>query len=91
MAGTCASIVGNGREENRNNSYPHAAGLAQPSGITVVQEYKVAFFADSESSAIRQLHLDSGKVSAVCGGSKKLRVRSTQILFIYFLILRLCV
>ncbi|XP_018341399.1 PREDICTED: NHL repeat-containing protein 2 isoform X2 [Trachymyrmex septentrionalis] len=69
-AGTCAAIVGSGREENRNNSYPHAAGLAQPSGIAIVQECKVAFFADSESSAIRRLHLDSGQVSAVCGGDK---------------------
>ncbi|EFN81636.1 NHL repeat-containing protein 2 [Harpegnathos saltator] len=70
MAGTCAAIVGSGREENRNNSYPHTAGLAQPSGIVVVQESKVAFLADSESSAIRCLHLDSGRVSAVCGGDK---------------------
>lgn len=69
-AGTCAAIVGSGREENRNNSYPHSAGLAQPSGIAVVQEYKAAFFADSESSTIRRLHLDSGQVSAVCGGDK---------------------
>jgi len=65
--------------------------LAQPSGITVVQEYKIAFFADSESSSIRRLHLDSGKVSAVCGGDKNPEVRSTQILSIYFLILRLYV
>lgn len=69
-AGTCVAIVGSGREENRNNSYPHAAGLAQPSGIVVVQEYKIAFLADSESSAIRKLHLDSGQVSAICGGDK---------------------
>lgn len=69
-AGTCVAIVGSGREENRNNSYPHTAGLAQPSGIAVVQECKIAFLADSESSAIRQLHLDSGQVSAVCGGDK---------------------
>lgn len=69
-AGTCVAIVGSGREENRNNSYPHAAGLAQPSGIAVVQEYKTAFLADSESSAIRRLHLDNGQVSAVCGGDK---------------------
>ncbi|XP_014482283.1 PREDICTED: NHL repeat-containing protein 2 [Dinoponera quadriceps] len=69
-AGTCIAIVGSGREENRNNSYPHAAGLAQPSGIVVVQECKAAFIADSESSAIRRLHLDSGRVSAVCGGDK---------------------
>ncbi|KYQ53970.1 NHL repeat-containing protein 2 [Trachymyrmex zeteki] len=69
-AGTCAAIVGSGQEENRNNSYPHAAGLAQPSGIAIVQECKIAFLADSETSSIRQLHLDSGQVSAVCGGDK---------------------
>lgn len=76
MAGTCVAIVGSGREENRNNSYPHAAGLAQPSGIVVVQEYKAVFLADSESSAIRRLHLDNGRVSAVCGGDKNPAVRS---------------
>lgn len=75
-AGTCAAIVGSGREENRNNDYPHAAGLAQPSGLVVVPEYKVAFWADSESSAVRRLHLDNGRVSAVCGGNKNPMVRS---------------
>lgn len=69
-AGTCIAIVGSGKELNRNNTYPHAAGLAQPSGIVVDQEHKIAFFADSESSAIRQLHLNNGQVSAVCGGDK---------------------
>ncbi|KAL6423694.1 hypothetical protein ACFW04_010296 [Cataglyphis niger] len=69
-AGTCIAIVGTGQEQNRNNTYPHAAGLAQPSGIAVAQEEKIAFFADSESSTIRQLHLDNGQVSAVCGGDK---------------------
>lgn len=76
MAGTCVAIVGSGREENRNNSYPHTVGLAQPSGIVVIQESKTAFLADSESSAVRRLHLDSGRVSAVCGGDKNPAVRS---------------
>lgn len=83
-AGTCVAIVGSGREENRNNSYPHAAGLAQPSGIAIVQEYKIAFLADSESSAIRRLHLDNGRVSAVCGGDKNPAVRSTINIFHLF-------
>ncbi|XP_053977698.1 NHL repeat-containing protein 2 isoform X1 [Hylaeus volcanicus] len=69
-AGTCAAIVGSGREENRNNSYPHTAGLAQPSGLVVVQEKKVAFFADSESSTVRRIDLNNGRVSAVCGANK---------------------
>ncbi|XP_076242212.1 NHL repeat-containing protein 2 [Calliopsis andreniformis] len=69
-AGTCVAIVGSGREENRNNSYPHAAGLAQPSGLIVAQENKVAFFADSESSSIRSIDLKNGRVSAVCGANR---------------------
>ncbi|XP_078053346.1 NHL repeat-containing protein 2 isoform X2 [Augochlora pura] len=69
-ASTCAAIVGSGREENRNNTYPHAAGLAQPSGLIVVQEDKTVFFADSESSAIRSVDLNNGRVSAVCGGNR---------------------
>lgn len=70
MAGTCVAIIGSGREENRNSSYPHTAGLAQPSGIVVVQEHKVAFVADSESSAVRCIHLDNGSITAVCGGDR---------------------
>lgn len=69
-ARTCVAIVGSGKEENRNNSYPHTAGLAQPSGLAVVQELKTVFFADSESSAIRRLDLQTGRVSALCGGAK---------------------
>ncbi|XP_015179350.1 PREDICTED: NHL repeat-containing protein 2 isoform X1 [Polistes dominula] len=69
-AGVCAAIVGNGREGNRNNSYPHAATLAQPSGITIAQEYNTVYFADSESSSIREVHLKDGKVSTLCGADK---------------------
>ncbi|KAK0161514.1 hypothetical protein PV327_009976 [Microctonus hyperodae] len=69
-AGTCAAIVGNGKEENRNNAYPHAASLAQPSGLAVAQELQSVFFADSESSSIRKIHLQDGKVTGVAGGDK---------------------
>ncbi|XP_046421281.1 NHL repeat-containing protein 2 isoform X2 [Neodiprion fabricii] len=69
-AGTCIAIVGSGREENRNNSYPHAAGLAQPSGLALAREKNMLFFADSESSSVRVVHLDDGKVSGVCGGDR---------------------
>lgn len=64
------AIIGSGTEENRNNTYPHMAGLAQPSGITIAEELKLAVFADSESSAIRSVNLQNGQVSAVCGGSR---------------------
>lgn len=69
-AGTCIAIVGSGKEENRNNLYPHTAGLAQPSGLTINKERKIAFFADSESSAIRSIDLESGQVSIVCGANR---------------------
>ncbi|XP_012235292.1 NHL repeat-containing protein 2 [Linepithema humile] len=68
-AGTCVAIVGNGEELNRNNTYPLSAGLAQPSGIAVAQELRLAFLADSESSTIRRLHFDIGQVSQLCGGN----------------------
>uniref|UniRef100_A0ABD2W380 Thioredoxin domain-containing protein n=1 Tax=Trichogramma kaykai TaxID=54128 RepID=A0ABD2W380_9HYME len=66
-AGKCINIVGNGREANRNNSYAHAASLAQPSGLAVSQEFKSVFFADSESSTVRRVCLDKGSVLPVCG------------------------
>ena len=34
-ASSCRRFVGSGAEENRNNSYPPRAGLAQPSGVCV--------------------------------------------------------
>lgn len=68
--GTCLAIVGSGTEENRNNTYPLLAGLAQPSGITIAEVQKIAVFADSESSAIRSLNLQTGQVVHICGGSR---------------------
>ena len=62
--------MGSGREENRNNTYPHAAGLAQPAGLIVAEEQKIIFFVDSESSAIRSIDLQNGQVSAVCGANR---------------------
>ncbi|XP_046386851.1 NHL repeat-containing protein 2 [Ischnura elegans] len=65
--GQCVAIAGSGLEENRNNAYPHAAGFAQPSGIT--SSPQCIFVADSESSSIRRLWLADGKVTAVVGGN----------------------
>jgi hypothetical protein len=39
--GTCAAIVGSGKEENRNNSYPHASGFAQPSAVCVTDQLQL--------------------------------------------------
>ncbi|XP_015116250.1 NHL repeat-containing protein 2 [Diachasma alloeum] len=69
-AGSCAAIVGNGREANRNNTYPHAASLAQPSGLAISPDSKILFFADSESSSIRKIYLQDGRVSPLAGADK---------------------
>ncbi|XP_071449478.1 NHL repeat-containing protein 2 [Hetaerina americana] len=65
--GECVAVAGSGLEENRNNSYPHAAGFAQPSGIT--SSPQSIFVADSESSSIRRVWMSDGRVTAVVGGS----------------------
>ena len=58
-------VVGSGMEENRNNSYPHKAGLAQPSGICCDQDW--IYLADSESSTVRKVHRKDGAVKNLCG------------------------
>ena len=67
-AGSLVSVVGSGAEENRNNSYPHKAGLAQPSGICCDQEF--IYFADSESSSVRRISIKDGAVTNVAGGER---------------------
>ncbi|CAH1987526.1 unnamed protein product [Acanthoscelides obtectus] len=69
-AGTCVRIAGSGREENRNNNYPHAAAFAQPSGLALSLKNREVYIADSESSSIRRLSLVDGKVTPVVGGDK---------------------
>ncbi|XP_037047631.1 NHL repeat-containing protein 2 [Bradysia coprophila] len=71
-AGTVVVIAGNGAEENRNNSYPHNAAFAQPSGLSIGGADEM-FIADSESSCIRKLSLVDGKVLAVAGGDRNPR------------------
>ncbi|XP_054272823.1 NHL repeat-containing protein 2 [Macrosteles quadrilineatus] len=68
-AGVCEAVVGSGKEENRNNSYPMRAGLAQPSGLTVANCRQSAYVADSESSTVRAVNIVDGKVTNVVGGS----------------------
>ncbi|KAM8876061.1 NHL repeat-containing protein 2 [Synchiropus picturatus] len=71
-AGTCVRWAGSGNEENRNNSYPHKAGFAQPSGLAVAPEdpWNCMFVADSESSTIRMLALTDGAVKSLVGGER---------------------
>ncbi|XP_068139837.1 NHL repeat-containing protein 2 [Drosophila tropicalis] len=64
----CVSLIGNGLEENRNNSYPQNAAFAQPSGIAMAEDF--LFIADSESSSIRKASMLDGKVMPVVGGDR---------------------
>lgn len=70
--GECVRFAGSGNEENRNNAYPHKAGLAQPSGLTCASKepWSCLFVADSESSTIRSLSLSDGAVKHVVGGER---------------------
>lgn len=68
--GCCINFAGSGMEENRNNSYPHRAGFAQPSGIALSKgEPACLLVADSESSSIRSISLVDGCVKGLAGGS----------------------
>ncbi|KAH8367036.1 hypothetical protein KR200_010975 [Drosophila serrata] len=64
----CVALIGNGLEENRNNSYPQNAAFAQPSGLAMAKDY--LFIADSESSSIRKASMIDGKVMPVVGGDR---------------------
>lgn len=66
--GMMVRVVGSGMEENRNNSYPHKAGLAQPSGISLDQDW--IYLADSESSTVRKINRKDGAVKNLCGGER---------------------
>ncbi|KAM5126901.1 NHL repeat-containing protein 2 [Mantella aurantiaca] len=70
--GTCIRFAGSGNEENRNNSYPHKAAFAQPSGLSPAPEepWNCLFIADSESSSIRSVSLKDGAVRHLAGGER---------------------
>ena len=69
-AGTCLRLAGSGEEANRNNSYPHRAAFAQPSGLAWDAAADRLWVADSESSSVRQVALKDGAVKAVVGGAR---------------------
>lgn len=80
-ASTCLRFAGSGNEENRNNSYPHKAAFAQPSGLTIANDenLKRVYVADSESSSIRSVELSSGAVKSCVGGDRDPMVRDCSI------------
>ncbi|XP_077992796.1 NHL repeat-containing protein 2-like [Glandiceps talaboti] len=69
--GSCLRFAGSGNEENRNNSYPHKAAFAQPSGLCIATEEKhnCLYVADSESSSVRTVSLKDGATKGVVGGA----------------------
>ncbi|XP_074015167.1 NHL repeat-containing protein 2 isoform X3 [Numenius arquata] len=70
--GVCLRFAGSGNEENRNNAYPHKAGFAQPSGLSLAPEepWNCLFVADSESSTVRTISLKDGAVKHLVGGER---------------------
>ena len=66
------AYAGSGKEENRNNSYPHKAAFAQPSGLSAASEdaLNCLFLADSESSTVRMISFKDGAVKALVGGER---------------------
>ncbi|XP_036120506.1 NHL repeat-containing protein 2 isoform X2 [Molossus molossus] len=70
--GACLRFAGSGNEENRNNAYPHKAGFAQPSGLSLAAEepWSCLFVADSESSTVRAVSLKDGAVRHLVGGER---------------------
>ena len=61
---TLQAVIGTGRENLADNEARRAA-LAQPSGLTA--ENGVLYFADSETSAVRQFDPRSGQVTTLAG------------------------
>ena len=75
---TSLRFAGSGNEENRNNSYPHKASFAQPSGLTMatIKEQNNLYIADSESSSVRSIETKTGAVTACVGGERDPTVRT---------------
>ncbi len=80
VQGTCLRFAGSGAEENRNNSYPHKASFAQPSGISLAPEkpFRCLFVADSESSSVRAVDVASGGTKALVGADRDPTVGAKQ-------------
>lgn len=67
---TLVCVAGNGKERNKNNSYPMQASFAQPSGLCIDKKNGNLYIADAESSSIRFLSLKDGNVKGLVGGDQ---------------------
>lgn len=63
---TAKNFSGNGSEQNLNHQDPLQAAWAQPSGLTIGANK--LFIADSESSTVRSINLNSGATQTIAGG-----------------------
>ena len=54
-AGICIRFAGSGSEENRNNSYPHKASFAQPSGLALASFKVKREFTNMEEHFVSQV------------------------------------
>ncbi|KAF2538785.1 hypothetical protein F2Q68_00019914 [Brassica cretica] len=68
LDGVTKVFSGNGYERNLNGSTPQTTSFAQPSGISLGPDLKEAYIADSESSSIRALDLQTGGSRLLAGG-----------------------
>ncbi|KAF8098287.1 hypothetical protein N665_0269s0013 [Sinapis alba] len=68
LDGVTKVFSGNGYERNLNGSTPQTTSFAQPSGISLGPDLKEAYIADSESSSIRALNLQTGGSRLLAGG-----------------------
>ncbi|XP_010414996.1 PREDICTED: NHL repeat-containing protein 2-like [Camelina sativa] len=68
LDGITRVFSGNGYERNLNGSTAQTTSFAQPSGISLGPDLKEAYIADSESSSIRALNLQTGGSRLLAGG-----------------------
>ncbi|CAH8381960.1 unnamed protein product [Eruca vesicaria subsp. sativa] len=68
LDGVTRVFSGNGYERNLNGSTSQTTSFAQPSGISLGPDLKEAYIADSESSSIRALDLQTGGSRLLAGG-----------------------
>uniref|UniRef100_M4EGL8 Thioredoxin domain-containing protein n=1 Tax=Brassica campestris TaxID=3711 RepID=M4EGL8_BRACM len=68
LDGVTKVFSGNGYERNLNGSTAQTTSFAQPSGISLGPDLKEAYIADSESSSIRALDLQTGGSRLLAGG-----------------------
>ncbi|CAJ1869524.1 unnamed protein product, partial [Sphenostylis stenocarpa] len=65
---TTRAFSGDGYERNLNGSSPTNTSFAQPSGLSLSQDRRKIYIADSESSSIRAVDLKTGGSQLLAGG-----------------------